>query len=427
MRVAPRVCVVGLGLALAGCTTFGKRSATPAPPTAGAAAPAPTAAAGGLPPDRALQPAALTGILAGQVIDSYDRRPPQTFIQVSEPASGAAPIEVAADGQGYFTIQGLQPGHHYQLTARARNGDRVLAGTTWATPPDPKLLIRISEDYASPGTPPLPGAPAVPGAATTPPIRTPAAPTPPPPTPPTPSDQGWSPTAGIQMPAAPHRPADIGRPEGAAGAPPLAPAAPPRPQDIADQRAIAANPSPPCVTPGQGWVPPAGESQATLPQSRPPQAPFCALTGQTLYDFALEDIQGQEWHYRRDHRGRLVLLDFWGTWCSPCRQAVPHLRIWQQRFGPSGLEVIGIAYEQGTPAEQAQKVRRVADRLQINYRLLLGGAMAQCPVRSQFGVAAFPTLVLLDESGRIIWRSSGLESPQVAELDAIFRQRLGAH
>lgn len=426
MRVAPWVCVVGLSLA-AGCTTFGKKSGVPATPTAGAAAPAPASTAGGPPRDNPLQPAALSGILAGQVIDSYDRRPPQTFIQVNEPGSGAAPIEVAADGQGYFTIQGLQPGHHYQLTARARNGDRVLAGTTWATPPDPKLLIRVSEDYATPATPPVPGAPAVPGAATTPPIATPAAPTPPPPTPPTPSDQGWSPTAGIQAPPQPRRSAEIDRPEGVpATAPPMS-TVPPRPQDIADQRAVAANPSPPCVTPGQGWVPPAPDPQTALPQSRPPQAPFCALTGQTLYDFALQDLQGQEWQYRRDHRGRLVLLDFWGTWCGACCQAIPHLRIWQQRFGPAGLEVVGIAYEQGTPEEKSRKVRRVADRLQINYRLLLGGETARCPVRGQFGVAAFPTVILLDEGGRIIWRSTGLEAPQVAELDAILRQRLGAH
>src|SRR5262245_22948007 len=76
-----------------------------------------------------------TGILAGQVLDGYSRRPQAVYIQVSASQDAgepkAAPIEVAADGQGYFLIQGLQPGRHYQLVARTREGEQLLAGTTW--------------------------------------------------------------------------------------------------------------------------------------------------------------------------------------------------------------------------------------------------------------------------------------------------------
>jgi thiol-disulfide isomerase/thioredoxin len=164
-----------------------------------------------------------------------------------------------------------------------------------------------------------------------------------------------------------------------------------------------------------------------MPTSVAPAIPFCVLTGQTLYNFAANDLIGQQWEYRRDRRGRLVLLDFWGTWCIPCQHAIPHLKVLQQRFGPHGLEVVGIAYEQGSPTEKAQKVKWVRDRLQVNYRLLLGGDMATCPLRTQFAIAGFPTLILLDENGRIIWRAVGLEPQQLGELDAILRQRLGSH
>src|SRR5439155_14974813 len=112
-------------------------------------------------------PPGVGGILAGQVIDNYNRRPPPTSIQVvSAQETKGSPIDVPTDKNGYFTILGLQPGQRYQLIARARDGDHLLAGTTWAVAPDAKLVIRISEDLATANTPPLPAAPAVPGSKT---------------------------------------------------------------------------------------------------------------------------------------------------------------------------------------------------------------------------------------------------------------------
>src|SRR5262249_55944651 len=135
VRLAACVGLLAGCLALTGCSMFGKKSA--APTSAGgrpsqdlalpngtgpgtATASAPTAPTGPV----ATPTSGGTGILAGQTLDNYDRRPPPTYIQVAaapEPNQpAAAPIEVAADSQGYFLIQGLQPGKHYQLIARAR-------------------------------------------------------------------------------------------------------------------------------------------------------------------------------------------------------------------------------------------------------------------------------------------------------------------
>jgi thiol-disulfide isomerase/thioredoxin len=166
--------------------------------------------------------------------------------------------------------------------------------------------------------------------------------------------------------------------------------------------------------------------QPSLPAG-PAQVPSCVLTGEVLYNFALNDLSGRPWEYRRDRRGRLVLLDFWSTDCLPCRYAIPHLKIWQNRYGPYGLEVIGIAYEKGTPEQQAAKANLVGTNMDIRYRLLLGAdaAPTTCPVRAQFRVASFPTVVLLDETGRIIYRSEGLGAEQIKDVDLIIRQRLG--
>jgi thiol-disulfide isomerase/thioredoxin len=147
------------------------------------------------------------------------------------------------------------------------------------------------------------------------------------------------------------------------------------------------------------------------------------LTGQFLVNFALNDLNGQPWEYRKQ-RGRLTLVDFWGTWCTACMYSVPHLKGLQDKYGNYGLRVVGIAYEEGPVAEQVMKVNRVKQRLAINYTTLLGAPRGECPVLQQFNVHAFPTLILLDDTGRIIWRSEGLDRQQQAELDHILRQRL---
>ena len=64
--------------------------------------------------------------------------------------------------KGYFTIQGLQVGRHYQLIARVKDGTKMLSGTTLATPPNPRVTIYLSEDNTNDNTPPLPGPPTLP-------------------------------------------------------------------------------------------------------------------------------------------------------------------------------------------------------------------------------------------------------------------------
>ncbi len=342
-----------------------------------------------------------SGILAGQVVaDSYDRRPPATFIQVVEiqgKKAEGAPVEVAADSQGYFTIQGLQPGRRYQLTARAKNGNTVYAGTVLATPPNPKLLIRIREDLATSTTPAVPPTTTLPDSKPSSSERSDAKPT-----------TSTQPAARIDPTWTPgqDRKPDEGTPSNTSAPP---------------DRSRTTNIPP--------QVPHAGQPSLLDPNSSGSVAstavvPSCVLTGQTLHNFALNDLNGNPWEYRTQRRGRLVLLDFWHTECYPCLDAIRHLAIWQQSYGSYGLEVIGIAYEEGTPKERVQKVNRVRQRLGAGYRQLLGSD-GDCPVRTQFGVLAYPTVVLLDDQGRIIWRSEGLGPDQIREVEIIIKQRLG--
>ncbi|MEI7686400.1 MAG: TlpA disulfide reductase family protein, partial [Planctomycetota bacterium] len=98
---------------------------------------------------------------------------------------------------------------------------------------------------------------------------------------------------------------------------------------------------------------------------------------------------------------------------------MPALKGLQSKYGAQGLEVVGIAYEMaGSPQEQAYKVTEVTQKLLINYRQLLGSG-PNCVVKTQLGVRAFPTLVLIDEQGTILWRHEG--RPSSADLEELER------
>jgi thiol-disulfide isomerase/thioredoxin len=298
------------------------------------------------------------------------------------------------------------------------------------------VLIFISNDFATPNTPTAPGPPTIPGqkpapqaAHLSPPISADA------PATVGAVDANRDPTKPISIGPF-QRPVEIGAPvridEAAPkqGAPPDAVPTQPRFESIADDPNVRPRLSKPASIPPQanGFEQPRSGPAPTvslIPSAPPavaPRVPSCVLTGRQLDNFALNDLSGQPWEYRH-HTGKLVLLDFWGTWCIPCRQAIPHLNILQATYGRSGLEVVGIAYEEGALQEQIRKVSSVRDRMGINYRLLLGSG-SSCPVRTQFAINAFPTLILLDRDNRIIWRAEGLDAYKLQELDTIIQQQL---
>jgi thiol-disulfide isomerase/thioredoxin len=424
VRVVARMGTLALFLTLAGCSVFDKKpqqakSNPPADrpdrpfwqidPNGGASANAIIA-------DRTVPPRDAGGILAGQVVDSYNRKPPPTYIQVvckDDKQPAGAPIDVAADSMGYFTIQGLQPGKTYELIARAREGDRVLAGSTQARPPNPKLLIRVSED--------LVGANSRNGVK---PIGTNSQDKPQPDWPSPADKSAGNPPIGVEI-----MPPAGGRIPAAGGGPKFNGDR----SRIADRDDVARAPAFPLIDinggPGarEGSTVVPGRDGSTFPSDASVSGgvPSCKLTGDRLEDFALKDLNGDKWEFRKDRRGRLVLIDFWGTWCMPCREAIWHLNAINNVYRDYGLEVIGIAEEQGEVGDHVRKVDSIRQRQGINYRLLLGGGLDhECPVRTEFGIKNYPTLVLLDDSGRILWRSEGLSEAKLRELDGIIRQQL---
>jgi thiol-disulfide isomerase/thioredoxin len=176
-------------------------------------------------------------------------------------------------------------------------------------------------------------------------------------------------------------------------------------------------------------TPSPGISPTSLAPGDNVPVPSCQLVGRKLIDLALFDEKGNVWQYRTSRAsqgriGRLTLIDFWSSHCGPCLAAMPHLVELSQQYGPYGLDVVGIAYESGTKEQQISQVRAIRGRYGIRYPTLLG-AGNNCPVRTQFAVDVYPTVLLLDESGEIVYRTrDGLGQRDYYELVHEIRRRL---
>jgi cytochrome c biogenesis protein CcmG/thiol:disulfide interchange protein DsbE len=106
-----------------------------------------------------------------------------------------------------------------------------------------------------------------------------------------------------------------------------------------------------------------------------------------------------------DYRGQVVLLDFWATWCSPCRMEVPHLVDLQDQYGSRGFQVIGIAV-----GDNEANVRLFSERMGVNYVTAMGN---QQVVEAYGGFTAIPTSFMIAPDGSISARYTGYQEKQV--------------
>lgn len=383
------------------------------------------------------------GILAGRILDPENRLRPGAIIQVVDleaSREATAPLSVMANREGYFDISGLETGRSYRLIARVKDGGKVFSGSARVVPPNVRIAIFLNDEapaenaVADAGPSAVPeGRPSTPAASLGAPIRNPSAGVPTPPSaggeaasavPPAVStadpsliadDKRGAIRDGFQREAPrvdiPNPGRDTNREK-----PPVPYVPPPLPSG-----APSDEPAP--VT----SAPPSNSAALDVPKTST-RVPSCIRVGHRVENFALYDTKGNVYELARERKkGTLVLLDMWYTSCGPCVQAIPKLNTLQTKYGSHGLEVIGITYEQGTLAEKQQTLEQASRRFRspINYRLLFGGGgKGDCPVAAALDLHHFPTLVLLDDTGRILWRGVGLDDRTHYELEKTIYDRL---
>lgn len=122
-------------------------------------------------------------------------------------------------------------------------------------------------------------------------------------------------------------------------------------------------------------------------------------------DFTLKTADGKTVGLK-DFKGKAVVLNFWATWCIPCKQEVPWLVAFQKHYGPQGLIILGLSMDQSPPA-----VRKFLRNVPVNYPIL----MANQALADRYFVKGLPTSIYIDANGRITDQVPGASSRSVIE------------
>ncbi len=140
------------------------------------------------------------------------------------------------------------------------------------------------------------------------------------------------------------------------------------------------------------------------------------IVGQPSLTFTLPDLKGQARQFE-EWRGKVVLLNFWATWCPPCREEIPLFMQLQAKYATAGLQIVGIALD------EREAVQDYRDGLLIDYPLLVG-AQDVAALMSDYGnlTGVLPYSVIIDRNGRVHSTKTGAYTH--AELDALLQPLL---
>jgi peroxiredoxin len=143
---------------------------------------------------------------------------------------------------------------------------------------------------------------------------------------------------------------------------------------------------------------------------------YSSSFGQKAPDFTLTDINGKQ-HKLSDYRGKDVLINFWATWCPPCKIEVPHLIALRNLVGEDKLAMLAISYISTFPPETTKKVKDFVEQNKINYTVFsVDGNTLPSPFSRITGI---PCSFFIDSEGKIKLATEGLLS--LGEIKAILQ------
>lgn len=414
--------------------------------------------------------AAAGGDLAGRIVNQYGQPAARATIQVNDARQGQVVAEVVADDAGIFQVRNLTPGIPYRVAGTWSSLGIQLAGSVVATAPDNALILQLQPEniIASNGRSPLgnrlssqapinlpstvqPGEVGI--AATTPPLgnvtvtgvqtSTAAVAVPAATAIASTAAAAGQPASRVLPPSAAKGTVDAGLPGGAtqnipwdlpaSSAPKTASASVaetasakeadlslpadselklPSQKDLDlddfSSTAPAAKPSTPAAT-----ASPAAAAKTTS----------LAFAGSGLEYATVYDLQGSKRPVGA-LAGDLILLDFFGSWCGPCRRSIPHLNEINAKYGPEGLRVVGIASEYGDTAAAIKSANDAVSQFGIQYPVVVSPMEEKSEIRDHFGVSAYPTVILIDRTGKVYFKGEGGDADSIKRLDAAIQKAL---
>jgi len=133
------------------------------------------------------------------------------------------------------------------------------------------------------------------------------------------------------------------------------------------------------------------------------------IKGQPAPEFALESLDGKTVRLS-DFRGKAVLVNFWATWCQPCKIEMPWFEEMQKQYGPNGFQVLGIAMDDASKED----IAKFAKDMDVNYPILVG---KEAVGDAYGGVQFLPSSFFIDRDGKVVDRVFGLKSRSEIEDD----------
>lgn len=147
-----------------------------------------------------------------------------------------------------------------------------------------------------------------------------------------------------------------------------------------------------------------------------------ALADGESFPFAFEftSIQDGKTISLKSLKGKVVIVDIWGTWCPPCRAEIPSFVKLQETFGDEGFQIVGLNYEgNGEPAQYEQTVKDFIAEFEINYPCMFGDEVTRDQVPNFSG---YPTTIFIDREGQVRLKVVGLH--EYSFLEAIVKELL---
>ncbi|HXS77216.1 MAG TPA: TlpA disulfide reductase family protein [Terracidiphilus sp.] len=126
--------------------------------------------------------------------------------------------------------------------------------------------------------------------------------------------------------------------------------------------------------------------------------PTSNLVERPAPQFVRGDLDGRQIDLK-EFRGKVVLLNFWATWCAPCQIELPRFESWQKRYGAKGLQVVAVSMDDGEAP-----VRRTVRRLHLAFPVVMGDAKLG---EAYGGVLGLPITFLIDRNGVVVTKLKG--------------------